>query len=60
MKSSFGPTLPTTQRLQTVFAEYPEAQEVWLYGSRAKCTAKEGSDIGLSLKGEYLTHRHQL
>ncbi len=52
MKSSFGPTLPTTQRLQTVFAEYPEAQEVWLYGSRAKCTAKEGSDIDLGLKGE--------
>ena len=60
MKSSFGPTLPTTQRLQTVFAEYPEAQEVWLYGSRAKGTATEGSDIDLSLKGEYLTHRHQL
>ncbi|MFZ8996076.1 MAG: nucleotidyltransferase domain-containing protein [bacterium] len=60
MKSSFGPTLPTTQRLQTVFAEYPEAQEVWLYGSRAKGTATEGSDIDLSLKGELLTHRHQL
>ena len=60
MKGAFGPTLRTTQRLQTVFAEYPEAQEAWLYGSRAKCTAKEGSDIDLGLKGEYLTHRHQL
>ncbi|MGA0127548.1 MAG: nucleotidyltransferase domain-containing protein [bacterium] len=60
MKGSFGPTLRTTQRLQKVFAEYPEAQEVWLYGSRAKGTATEGSDIDLSLKGELLTHRHQL
>ncbi|MGA1550267.1 MAG: hypothetical protein ACO389_16310 [bacterium] len=53
MKGSFGPTLRTTQRLQTVFAEYPEAQEAWLYGSRAKCNATEGSDIDLSLKGEF-------
>ena len=60
MKGSLGPTLRTTQRLQTVFAEYPEIQEVWFYGSRAKGTAKEGSDIDLSLKGEFLTHRHQL
>jgi predicted nucleotidyltransferase len=60
MKGSFGLTLRTTQRLQTVFAEHPEVQEVWLYGSRAKDTAKEGSDIDLSLKGEFLTHRHQL
>ena len=31
MKGLFGPTLGTTQRLQTVFAEYPEVQVVWFY-----------------------------
>ena len=59
MKGSFGLTLRAPQHLQIVFAEYPE-EEVWLYGSRAKGYATEGSEINLSLKGEYLTHRHQL
>ena len=46
--------------MQTIFAGYTEVQEVRFYGSRAKGTAKENSDIDLNLKGEFLTDRHQL
>ena len=60
MSVPFGLSERTTERLQQVFVGYPEVQEVWLYGSRAKGNAKEGSDIDLSFKGSQLTHRHQL
>ena len=60
MTEPFGLSERTTERLQQVFVGYPEVREVWLYGSRAKGNAKEGSDIDLSLKGSQLTHRHQL
>ena len=60
MTGPFGLSKRNTERLQQVFVTYPEVQEVWLYGSRAKGNATEGSDIDLSLKGSQLTHRHQL
>ena len=60
MTEPFGLSERTTEHLQQVFVGYPEVREVWLYGSRAKGNAKEGSDIDLSLKGSQLTHRHQL
>ena len=60
MTEPFGLSERTTERLQQVFVGYPEVREVWLYGSRAKGNATEGSDIDLSLKGLRLTHRHQL
>ena len=60
MTEPFGLSERTTERLQQVFVGYPEVREVWLYGSRAKGNATEGSDIDLSLKGSQLTHRHQL
>jgi len=60
MTEPFGLSERTTERRQQVFVGYPEVREVWLFGSRAKGNAKEGSDIDLSLKGSQLTHRHQL
>ena len=60
MTGPFGLSKRNTECLQQVFVTYPEVQEVWLYGSRAKGNATEGSDIDLSLKGSQLTHRHQL
>jgi uncharacterized protein len=44
-----------TQKLLEVFEAEPSVSKVILYGSRAKGTYREGSDIDLTLKGEALT-----
>ena len=41
---------------QLVFENYPELSEVIIYGSRAKGNYREGSDIDLTLKGEFLNN----
>ena len=45
--------LPETvlQKIRAVFAHYPQVEEAVLYGSRAKGTYKNGSDIDLTLRG---------
>ncbi|MCF2446054.1 nucleotidyltransferase domain-containing protein [Dyadobacter sp. CY345] len=43
------------QRIQSVLSNFPEIEEVTLYGSRAKGNYKNGSDIDLTLKGKNLT-----
>lgn len=43
------------ERINSVFATYPEVEQAILYGSRAKGTQRAGSDIDLCLKGEKLT-----
>ena len=43
--------------MQAVFARYPQVEQAILYGSRAKGTFRNGSDIDLTLKGDALTHR---
>jgi len=42
------------QKIQNLFAGFPEVDEVVLYGSRAKGNFRPGSDIDLSLKGDQL------
>ncbi|MCX7111172.1 MAG: nucleotidyltransferase domain-containing protein [Proteobacteria bacterium] len=42
-----------------VLASYASIEQVILYGSRAKGTFRNGSDIDLTLKGDALTH-HEL
>ncbi len=41
----------TIERIKVVFLAFPEITEVILYGSRARETQKNGSDIDLTLKG---------
>ncbi|MDP3589001.1 MAG: nucleotidyltransferase domain-containing protein [Methylobacter sp.] len=41
-------------QINSVFARYPEVEQVILYGSRAKGTYKNSSDIDLTLKGHDL------
>ncbi|MBS4050387.1 nucleotidyltransferase domain-containing protein [Methylomonas rivi] len=43
--------------LQRVFANHPEVEQALLYGSRAKGTARKGSDIDLTLLGDKLDYR---
>jgi len=47
----------TIAKIQAVFARYPQVEQAILYGSRAKGTFRNGSDIDLTLKGDALTHR---
>ncbi len=42
-------------RLQALFRRYPDVDEVILYGSRAKGTYREGSDIDFTLLGKNLS-----
>lgn len=42
---------PVIQKICAVFAHYPQVEKAVLYGSRAKGTYKNGSDIDLTLHG---------
>jgi len=39
----------------SVLQQYPEVDEAWLFGSRAKGNYRTGSDIDIAIKGEHLT-----
>jgi predicted nucleotidyltransferase len=45
------------QKIQSVFAQFPQVERVVVYGSRAKGNYRQGSDIDLTLYGESL---HQM
>jgi predicted nucleotidyltransferase len=45
------------ERIQDVLTHYPEVRSAVLFGSRAKGTARPGSDIDLALYGEVLDWR---
>lgn len=47
----------TVERIQGVLAHFPEVARAVLFGSRAKGTARSGSDIDLALYGEGLDWR---
>jgi predicted nucleotidyltransferase len=50
----FGLTDETIAKINAVFAKYPEVEEVLIFGSRAKESHREGSDIDITLKGNEL------
>lgn len=41
------------KKIQDLFSMYPEIEKAIIYGSRAKGNYRDGSDIDLSLIGEY-------
>jgi predicted nucleotidyltransferase len=47
----FGLSEDTIQKIRAVLGRYPQVQEAILYGSRAKGTYRNGSDIDLTLRG---------
>ena len=47
-----GLSAKTIDKLHSVFARHPHIEQAILYGSRAKGTYRNGSDIDLTLKGE--------
>ena len=46
---TFGLSGATTEKIRSVFARHPQVEKAVLYGSRAKGTFRNGSDIDLSL-----------
>lgn len=48
------------ERLQVVFADYPEVQTVRLFGSRAKGNFRSGSDIDFCLEAPSLSATRRL
>ena len=44
-----------SNKILSLFKQFPKCQEVILFGSRAKGNFREGSDIDLALKGAELT-----
>lgn len=52
-----GLSRPTVERIQEVLTHHPEVERAVLFGSRAKGTARPGSDIDLALYGEGLDWR---
>ena len=48
----FGLDQSTLDNLISVFVKYPEIEEVFVYGSRAKGNYHLGSDIDITLKGK--------
>ena len=42
--------------IRSAVAELPEIEEVILFGSRAKGTYQQGSDVDLAIKGEKIAH----
>ena len=52
-----GLSRQTVERIQGVLAHFPEVVRAVLFGSRAKGTARPGSDIDLALYGEGIDWR---
>lgn len=52
----FGLKESTITAIQNTFRKYPEIEQALLYGSRAKGTYRNGSDIDLTLLGNELTY----
>lgn len=50
----YGLTEIDISKIQSVFNLHPEVEKVILYGSRAKGTYKDASDIDLTIKGHNL------
>lgn len=51
----FGLDQKIIDSINSIFAKYPEVEEVIIYGSRAKGNYRTGSDIDITLKGSGLT-----
>ncbi len=48
----YGLSEDTIDKIKNIFANYPQVEKVILYGSRAKGSFQNGSDIDLTLIGK--------
>ncbi|MGL1958211.1 MAG: nucleotidyltransferase domain-containing protein [Colwellia sp.] len=54
---SFGLSESYIAQINNIFEKFSSINKVILYGSRAKGTYKNGSDIDLTLMGNNITHK---
>ncbi|HEX6982168.1 MAG TPA: nucleotidyltransferase domain-containing protein [Balneolaceae bacterium] len=54
---AFGLTEKQINQVKGELTEHPEITKVLIFGSRAKGTQREGSDIDLALVGESISHK---
>lgn len=54
-KDSFGLSDRDMKTLRDIFKKYPDVKNVFVFGSRAKGTYKQGSDIDLAIMNEGIT-----
>ncbi len=52
----FGLPLAAVEKIRRIFASHTEVERSVLYGSRAKGSCKNGSDIDLTMYGDDLNH----
>ena len=52
----FGLRNSDLAEIRSKLREFPEVEEAWLYGSRAKGNQRAGSDVDLALKGQDLNY----
>lgn len=57
---AFGLTEKQITQIKDELKAYPEIEKVLLFGSRAKGTEREGSDMDLALIGENISHKIHL
>lgn len=55
-ETRFGLKPTTISAICSVFGRYPELEQAIIYGSRAKGTYRDGSDIDLTLVGDALSY----
>lgn len=53
----FGLTEKKVECIKEVLGDYPEVKEARIFGSRAKKTARNGSDIDIALIGKNIKHK---
>ena len=53
---STGLTEADVAEMRAVFGEFPEIEQVFVFGSRAKGNYRNGSDVDLALKGPSLSY----
>lgn len=55
-KLRFGLKESIISQINGIFSKYPDIEKAIIYGSRAKGTYRNGSDIDITLFGENLTY----
>lgn len=56
-RNNFGLTERDMQTLRDIINKYPEVQDIFIFGSRAKGNFTQGSDIDLAIMNEGVTDK---
>lgn len=51
MKNRFGLLDVDIEIIMQILRKYPKVEHAYIFGSRAKCNFKNGSDVDIALKG---------